>query len=66
MNLWQWLERMRTMRTEPDATRIAVTGGLGLFAARPSWIWRAIFLFSLLALGVGLFAYLVAVALPSN
>jgi hypothetical protein len=52
MNVWQWL---RTMRTESDATQLSVQ----------LWIWRVIVIFSLLALGVGLFTYLV-VGLPGK
>ena len=59
MNLWQ---RLKRMRTEPDAYHI---GRLDEFSSSPSWIWRVIVLFALLALGVGLLTILVA-GLPSQ
>jgi phage shock protein C len=36
-----------------------VCGGLGAATSIPSWMWRAAFLFCLLAFGFGLVLYLV-------
>jgi len=55
-------ECLRRMRTEANATRVQVTGGLEEFSAVPSWTLRAIVLFSLWTLGLGLFTYLLALA----
>ena len=57
MSTWNNLKRMRKSST--DQMIGGVCGGLGAATPIPSWMWRAAFLFCLLAFGFGLVLYLV-------
>lgn len=57
MSMWQNLKG--ATKSPNDRWIGGVCGGLGAATPLPSWMWRVIFLFSLLAFGVGLLLYLV-------
>lgn len=65
MKLWQNLKGMT--RSSKDAWIGGVCGGLGAATPLPSWMWRAAFLFALLAYGVGSLLYIVLwICLPDE
>ena len=65
MSIWQNLKRAR--RSSKDCWIGGVCGGLGAVTPVPSWVWRAVLLFSLLAFGVGLLLYVVLwICMPSD
>ena len=57
MNLWESLKKLSTSSTDKQIG--GVCGGLGAVTPIPSWMWRAAFLFALLAYGTGLLLYIV-------
>lgn len=65
MSVWQ---NLKTVTKSSTDKRIGgVCGGLGAATPVPSWMWRAAFLFSLLAFGAGLFLYVVLwICMPSD
>jgi phage shock protein PspC (stress-responsive transcriptional regulator) len=57
MNIWQNLKR--ATKSSKDSWIGGVCGGLGAATPLPSWMWRSIFLFTLLGFGLGLLLYVV-------
>lgn len=57
MNIWENLKK--ATKSSNDSWIGGVCGGLGAATLIPSWIYRAAFLFALLAFGVGLILYVV-------
>jgi phage shock protein PspC (stress-responsive transcriptional regulator) len=57
MSMWQNLKG--ATKSSNDRWIGGVCGGLGAATPIPSWMWRVVFLFSLLAFGVGLLLYIV-------
>ncbi|HUD47760.1 MAG TPA: PspC domain-containing protein [Candidatus Baltobacteraceae bacterium] len=57
MSTWQNLKT--ATKSSRDKWIGGVCGGLGAATPLPSWIWRAAFVFCLLAFGAGLLLYLV-------
>ena len=54
------LQNLKTARrSSKDRWIGGVCGGLGAATQIPSWVWRAVLLFSLLAFGAGLLFYVV-------
>jgi phage shock protein C len=65
MSLWQNIKGMSKSST--DHWIGGVCGGLGRATPIPSWMWRAGFLFCLLAYGIGALLYIVLwICLPSD
>ena len=65
MSIWQNLKRAK--RSSKDRWIGGVCGGLGAATPVPSWVWRAVLLFSVLAFGVGLLLYVVLwICIPSD
>jgi len=65
MNIW---ENLKNLTTSPkDSWLGGVCGGLGVATPIPSWMWRAAFLFAVLAYGVGFIFYIVLwICVPSG
>lgn len=57
MSIWENLKMAK--RSSTDRLIGGVCGGLGEATPIPSWMWRAGFLFSMLAFGAGLLLYVV-------
>ncbi|MBI4826864.1 MAG: PspC domain-containing protein [Nitrospirae bacterium] len=57
MSIWENLKNAK--RSSTDRFIGGVCGGLGEATPIPSWMWRAGFLFSMLAFGAGLLLYVV-------
>lgn len=57
MGVWENLKMAK--RSSTDRLIGGVCGGLGEATPIPSWMWRAGFLFSMLAFGAGLLLYVV-------
>lgn len=57
MNAWENLKK--ATKSSTDHWIGGVCGGLGAATPIPSWMWRAVFVFCLLAFGAGLLLYLV-------
>ncbi len=54
------LQNLKTARrSSKDRWIGGVCGGLGAATQIPSWVWRAVLLFALLAFGAGLLLYVV-------
>ena len=65
MSIWQNLKSAR--RSSTDRWIGGVCGGLGAVTPVPSWLWRALLLFFVLAFGVGLLLYVVLwICIPSD
>ena len=65
MSIWQNLKRAR--KSSKDRWIGGVCGGLGAATPVPSWVWRAVLLFSVLAFGVGVLLYVVLwICMPSD
>ena len=57
MSVWENFKNAK--RSSTDRLIGGVCGGLGEATPIPSWMWRAGFLFSMLAFGAGLLLYVV-------
>lgn len=57
MSIWQDLKN--ATKSSKDRWIGGVCGGLGAATPVPSWMWRVVLLFSLLAFGIGLILYVV-------
>jgi phage shock protein C len=65
MSTWENLKKATT--SSKDRWIGGVCGGLGAATPIPSWLWRAAFVFCLLAFGAGLLLYLVLwICMPSD
>jgi phage shock protein PspC (stress-responsive transcriptional regulator) len=65
MNIWENLKNLT--KSSKDSWLGGVCGGLGAATPVPSWMWRAAFLFAVLAYGVGFLLYLVLwICVPSG
>ena len=65
MSTWEKLKSAR--KSSSDRWVGGVCGGLGAATPVPSWIWRVLFLFAALTLGVGLLFYVVLwICMPND
>lgn len=65
MSIWQDLKN--ATKSSKDRWIGGVCGGLGAATPVPSWMWRVVLLFSLLAFGIGLILYVVLwICMPSD
>ena len=61
------VRKLREMRKSAQDRKIAgICGGFGEYTPLPSWLWRVLFLTSLLVGGIGLIAYIILwICMPS-
>jgi phage shock protein PspC (stress-responsive transcriptional regulator) len=65
MSTWQNLKK--ATKSSKDKWIGGVCGGLGAATPVPSWMWRAVFVFCLLAFGFGLLLYVVLwICMPND
>lgn len=65
MNTWENIKNLR--RSSKDKIIAGICGGLGEATPIPSWIWRVIFLASVLMFGFGILPYIILwIAMPKD